>query len=460
MGGKRVYIHSNFQPKKCAKRCFGDGDRISQLPDDILVDILSLLSLKEAARTSVLSSRWINLWKHTPSLDFDAKSSLRKIKKNIKLLKSERPKYVKWVNSVLQSHKSTTLKEFKIHFRFDITDENSITQWLEFAFSRQVQRLELFTEKSGIFYCFPEEFFTPYSGTEPKLQQPRMLFDFKSLKQLSLKMIIVSDRAIELFLHNCPLLEQLIVHFSQKISKLEVCGPSLMLKHLELYYCMGLESLKISAPRLTTLNVTALKAVVLENVPMLVELTGICDDDSISLRHLISTLSCCISQLESLNLHLVDQYVRHGQETDELCNFPEMPKLKKLFIEYDDTLGDKSLIRLAALARASPHLEEFFFENEWRQLRKVRPFVNGVIRFQHQHLKVFKFSGYYGRASDIDFVQYILENFVVLEKIIIRPCVVASRVEPDRLKRKQIAREKAKRNLEPLLPPHVALVIL
>lgn len=33
-------------------------DTIQKLPDDVLVSIISLLKLKEAARTSVLSRRW------------------------------------------------------------------------------------------------------------------------------------------------------------------------------------------------------------------------------------------------------------------------------------------------------------------------------------------------------------------------------------------------------------------
>ncbi|EYU26971.1 hypothetical protein MIMGU_mgv1a025965mg, partial [Erythranthe guttata] len=385
---------SNRQPDyaSCAKRSFvGDnGDRISRLPDELLVDILSLLSLKEAARTSVLSPRWINLWKHTHSLNFDARNALEDIVKKHwirrKLMKREGPKYVKWVNTVLQSHKSPTLKEFVIRFTLDATAKNSINLWLQFAFAtRQVES----------------------NCATPKLQTPSNIFwihrplvpeNFKSLKDLSFKSVNLSGAAIEFFLHNCPLLERLVVHRSRKISSLEVCGPSLRLKHLELIDCYDFKTLKVSLPNLTSLLVTIIDILLLEYVPMLVEVSVSCDDDGATPKRFISALPSCISQLQTLRLEL-----------------------------YTTTY-------------------------EWGRLpRKDREIKDSITSSPHHHLKSFKYSGYYGRHCDVALLGYVLENCFALEKIIIDP---SGSYGLDKLNMEQIGRKNAKQQLEPQIPEH------
>ncbi|XP_012851149.1 PREDICTED: F-box/LRR-repeat protein At3g26922-like [Erythranthe guttata] len=194
---KRVIrTDSNLPPYKkikFANKSFvvGDGvDRISHLPVEVRIHILSLLSLKEAARTSVLSFSWLNLWKHTPSLHFEAD-----IESDVswnELIDSAGPKYVKMVNRVVESHKSLAIKEFKINFPLDASYANSpITRWLEFAFSRHVQRLELHLDDPEFrnydtCSCFPEQL----------LARSNMILDFQSLKELSFKNVQLSGGAI------------------------------------------------------------------------------------------------------------------------------------------------------------------------------------------------------------------------------------------------------------------------
>lgn len=293
-------------------------DRISKLPDEILVYILSFLTTSEAARTSVLSSRWKNLWKQISSLDFGEKLATMKW-----------DEFVQWVNCALESRERccdiTTLKEFRICFdinrglnmkcidmKFELELAlrklgQPVSQWLEYACSRQVERLYLdFSASDYKNLMFPSLNF-PLFENFANLRHGD--FSLKSLTSLSLKCVAVNDEDIKFILLSCPLLEQLIVHDSNELLDLEVCGSSLVLKHLEIFFCSNLIRVKVSAPYLTSLTIMRLKELILENVPMLAVVSISCGGIDISFGDLVNGLSCCISQLENLTL-LVNPKVR------------------------------------------------------------------------------------------------------------------------------------------------------
>src|SRR4051794_23187169 len=57
--------HNNTKKRKIAI------DRLSSLPEAILLSILSLLALQTAVSTSVLATQWRNLWKQLPSIELN-----------------------------------------------------------------------------------------------------------------------------------------------------------------------------------------------------------------------------------------------------------------------------------------------------------------------------------------------------------------------------------------------------
>jgi len=64
----RSHIEKNEPNMKRSRGSQRKTDKISELPNCILLYIMTFLSTLEVVRTSVLSKRWNNLWKHTSNL--------------------------------------------------------------------------------------------------------------------------------------------------------------------------------------------------------------------------------------------------------------------------------------------------------------------------------------------------------------------------------------------------------
>lgn len=133
---------------------------------------------------------------------------------------------------------------------------------------------------------------------------------------LCLSFFIASGEDIELFVGNCPLLEQLYVRSVHLTSDVEVSGTSLVLKHFDISHNTGNASIKVSAPELTWLTVDDhLGPLSLENNPKLVGMSFTYSSPSTNLvQHFASAVSCCISQLNVLKLNLNRPAVRSARK--------------------------------------------------------------------------------------------------------------------------------------------------
>ncbi|KAL3504409.1 hypothetical protein ACH5RR_034250 [Cinchona calisaya] len=466
---------SGFGLGKCAKREQLPKDHISELPLEILLHILSFLTFKEAARTSVLSKRWKNLWTYSARLDFSDFSALKRIEESQgaeceNVRKMERCKFVKWVNKVLQLHKALALDEFRVHFDLQGSSREAIDKWLQFAFSRKVQRLQLdlsghtnFGRQSPKSYAFT---YGPLGISRKSSESnPCALIDFKSLRALRLTGVNISGEVLEFILHNCQCLENLVVRYSYDLINVEVSGP-LALKHLEICFCFNIRCLTIRDTNLVSLKISYPDTLVLKNVPMLVDVSvdGFSDE---GIRGVISRLSCCLLKLEVLTLPVSSGEARELEEMlHELP--PQLPKLKQLTLDVLTEEGE-SLLGLTDLIRGSPNLEKLVIkmgldDEIVRKRRKLRKAIN----YSVQHLRVLELSGFLGYTNEVELVKYFLDNAVALEKIIIDTrwdpgefcCPELETEAEEEEEEEKCARRRAKRRLNRLTPSHVELVIL
>ncbi|CAL8997131.1 unnamed protein product [Prunus brigantina] len=346
---------------------YSEEDQISQLPDVILISILSLLGIRDAARTCVLSKRWIYVWKQITCLNFDDIDALSKPQKKRRQRVKITSSY-NWVNQVLQLHHGPSLDEFKIRSSsLDCSPSSSeIDNWIEFAMWRRVQGLEIDLEAgrrsrfSSPSYIFPDKPF----------RSPFGISCIKSLKHLSLSFVNITGELVEHFLSYCELLEHLCVSCSDQLVNLKVAGSSLRLKFLQIK-----STRSIIAPFLS--------------------------------------VKSCIPQLVTLNLHM-NLNSRGGVWLPE---FPEFTSLKDLSLSVIAT-DQLSLLALTKLIERSPFLHGFTLKLRWVRDSCQRN-MQKVYKCPHQCLKVVKFSGFVGSVIDTELATYFTENAVALETFII-----------------------------------------
>ncbi|KAL7186492.1 hypothetical protein ACSBR2_028272 [Camellia fascicularis] len=211
-------------------------DRISKLPDALLCHILSFLSTKNAVGTSILSTRWRNLWTSVPKLDFDDNEffcEYARLSEERKIEVDSSFQY--FMNRVLLLSDAQCFHKFHIKVRnpghLDLVDS-----WISAAIEHNVQELELrddvetnvklphtiFTSKTLVVLTLWEAFLdVPGSVWLPSL---------KSLNLHSVK--YENEDSLLKFLSGCPVLENfyMVRWILDTLQVLNISVPTL--KHL------------------------------------------------------------------------------------------------------------------------------------------------------------------------------------------------------------------------------------
>ncbi|KAB2637608.1 F-box/LRR-repeat protein [Pyrus ussuriensis x Pyrus communis] len=404
-------------------------DRISKLPEEILFTIVSLLPLKEAGATSILSKRWQYVWASTVTLDFDPKHELGE--HYCRLLRVEpeqkdllRQRYVDWVNTVVEQHRGPVIEQFRAYFDIDGHFTSSIDKWIQFAMNKRVQILELvfyneLRRNYNDVYPFPVQVIglqndstlklNPTHSDISSLHSSGYNVGFKFLRVLHFKYVDVSGKVIEYLLSNCPVLERLKVESANnKLVNLRVVGSSLALKYLDIQFCFALRSIEIRDANLVSFMYAGRRVNwLLSNVPLLVE---VCVDEQLP----FTQRSCCLSQLEVLML-AIDGAMYYQNHV-----FPILSNLKhlELMVRANDYWV---LCHLSEFIKASPYLErlvlKFYFPSselgeEKEKAAKCSP---------HPNLKMVEVVGYRAHPPVGELVMHLMKNVAALEKIVIDP---------------------------------------
>ncbi|XP_047060879.1 putative F-box/LRR-repeat protein At4g15060 isoform X2 [Lolium rigidum] len=239
-------------PAKRSKLSDGGGseDRLSALPDDLLLQILlKLVDTAVAARTSVLSTRWRRLWTLLPKLRFYPGAQPLGIR------------------AALESHEAPALRYLKVGL-LDATPE-SVAAWLPVAARRLSGHLKLVNtvEQDGSvdearrIGAFDLPCFEDATTIHLKLGYLGLavhpLGVFARLTDLHLICIRLHGPCMlgeAVSSPRCPFLRNLTVRDVWGLDNFTIHSESLMLLRLEKLH--ELEQLTVIAPELIWLNVT------------------------------------------------------------------------------------------------------------------------------------------------------------------------------------------------------------
>ncbi|KAG7559289.1 F-box domain [Arabidopsis thaliana x Arabidopsis arenosa] len=196
-------------------------DRISSLPDVVLVMILSFLSFKDNIKTSVLSKRWRTLCYETGNISFKESEY---VDHSVSDFWSKRVSFVHYMLNWVSRVPIEVIKSFEICLGYPVGFEAEIKYLIEFSISRQVKNLVLdFSSHywrntwDGLRYDdFVIELPTLFYGlqTLESLKIYACWFDPSRFTNLGLRKLSIGWfrlKKIESMLSKCPLLESLSI---------------------------------------------------------------------------------------------------------------------------------------------------------------------------------------------------------------------------------------------------------
>ncbi|PWA38598.1 F-box domain, FBD domain, Leucine-rich repeat domain, L domain-like protein [Artemisia annua] len=430
------------------------NDFISQMPDDVLVVILSSLPIKEVVVTSCLSSRWRFLWRQVTRLNFEATPDF------LLDYDSKWCEYMNQVNNVIHSYNHSIVHDFRIHFNVANYHRAVINEWLQYAVNKKVEFLELNLgdyDESGDYY-FPSRLFDTQLNRRPAWNA--MFVEILSLKKLVLKKVDVKEAILQEFLTNCPHLETIVIRFSYYLKHIRVGGRALNLKHFEIWSHCVVQSIYLSDFDLLSFTYKGPSIDLrLTNLPKLNEVDMYEGYVGCNPRNVFDQISSCSVSLQALSIKIHDD--KNPMNSRNLDSFPMLPNVKKLRLVIGGRKSD-CLLELASILNACPNLHTFEIKPVWTSpiisKGKARDATNPI-----EHLKLVKIMGYYGRKCDLELAKYLMNAAVALKKIVIDPFRYDSELSQTAanfILNEEVARFTTNDQIKSILRPGVELCIL
>lgn len=385
------------------------SDRISNLPWDVLNSILLRLSLRDAARTSLLSRKWRYKWASLSQFIIDDKCFPNP------LADKARWGEVRRIFNQVRSNHSGPIEKFKLS-AYCYPDHSDLDEWIIFLTVKGIKELILqdfsfirrFKLPTCLFSC-PQLVCLELHGCIVKL--PSTFRGFNCLKSLQLTQVSIVSETLELLIHSCPDLERLTLLNGDHLAILRIHNQNL--KYLKIdseFEDISLESSPFLASvdiRMIPMDGTTMPLPLKEGNP----------------SNLIRVFSCLhgVKKL-TLSSYFI-KFLANGIE-----NVPERfptPLFNLSFLDLKEIRLNsfKDIAAFFSILRSSPNLEELVISCG-RSNEFSRPVVD-FLKEQRLHdfffsqLKVVRIRGFRGTRPEWQLLKLILAHSPVLEALTI-----------------------------------------
>lgn len=234
------------------------NDIISELPESLITQILLWLPTKDSVKTSVLSTRWRNLWLNVPGLDLNSDDfpfPYRDIIKN-------------FTERFLEFNSGSRLQKFKMknnHGKYNVCSDR-LKEWIATAVDKGIQHLDFETKNPLYLKDFmPMNIYKSKTLVSLKLvyvglENPKFVVSLPCLKLMHLENIWYYNDGpfiVEKLISGCPVLEDLTlvrIHDEDLQARPLLLVRSLTLKIFRLMFDREMStksiSVEIDAPKL------------------------------------------------------------------------------------------------------------------------------------------------------------------------------------------------------------------
>ncbi|KAJ6332936.1 hypothetical protein OIU77_008899 [Salix suchowensis] len=392
-------------------------DVISELHDDILCYMLSFLPTKRAVATSILSTRWRNLWKSVTILDiYDGISGYYK---NPSTYKERKMNFVNFMDRLFIHRNNPSILKFRL----------SLAQSYDFTCKLVTLKLHghiRFDNLQSV--CFP------------------------SLKALHLEHLrMLNNIAIEVLLSGSPALEELELHMEGRDSRRSVDVCSLSLKRLIIgFVCIFVpydhsyrKKLTIDTPNLEFLKLVdfASEELSMQRADSLLQAdlcfgyqTGVFNVGIEEYANMVVQFYGQISGVKTLSLSNCNIRNLIGAAVSKFPCFGNLPTFRNL-IHLEVRVCDDYVWILPEILQCTSNLEVFVFilEEDAYDWNWCAP--HSVPQCLSSCLQVIEFNDFEAVSGETEMVEYFLKNALVLKKMTITYLTDLKTSEVDVLKR-------------------------